>query len=443
MPVHEFSGAAASPLAGNTISTDENFLTIENGAGSGRTLYVWVAWSVQDQSQVYSTPMHLYKCSAMPSGGNVVAKPSVGGGGSSASQVVVRTSRTTDNGSITAITTSGEQDAWRVWPPRIAANAGGHSMGSVWGSPLDRFIELLEGEALLLRHNFSTSPNSTTNSNRRESGMVYWQEFSPDAGQSVTITPGTETDTAQALTFTKAIVKSLVTATETDTAQALSVTKTIFVSITPATETDAAQAVDVDKAVTLGSGTETDTAQALSVSHAIVVTLTAATETDAAQVLSVTKTIFVTITPAAETDTAQAIDVDKSVVIAPSTETDTAQGVAITGPKSILPATESDTAQALDTDKLVTLASALSTDTAQLLQVVHSVSIIPATEADVAQGIAGQVITLVPVGETDTALALSYVLDRIPRYLPDTGDHYGTYREYVRLRPHGWRYPLD
>lgn len=181
MPTLEFSGAFSSPPAGLALDTDENLLTIENGSGSGRTLSVWAAWSVHDQSQQYCLPAHVLKATAMPSGGNTAAKGQVGGGGSSASQVVVRTSRTTDNGAITGITTSSEQTAWRVWPPRLAGGLLAVAMGSMWGSPMDSFIELKEGEALVLRNSFAASPNDGTNTNRRISGMIYWEEYTPDA----------------------------------------------------------------------------------------------------------------------------------------------------------------------------------------------------------------------------------------------------------------------
>lgn len=177
MPTHEFSGAAVSPLAGNTIDTNENMLTIENGAGSGRKVYVWCGFSIQDQIQAYCTPMVVFKCSALPTGGNLVTKPQIGGGGLSASQVVVRASRTTDNGAVTAITTSGESRAWAVWPPTNKGSTHVRGGPSVWGSPMDQFIELLEGEALLLQHAFATSPNDVTNANKRESGMIYWEEW--------------------------------------------------------------------------------------------------------------------------------------------------------------------------------------------------------------------------------------------------------------------------
>lgn len=202
------------------------------------------------------------------------------------------------------------------------------------------------------------------------------------------LTAALETDTAQALSFTKnPISKTLGVAVETDTAQALGFTQgpavsvsinpaletdiaiaisfsqgggDIFVDITAATETDAAQAlVFTQQAIqkTLTQALETDTAQPLAFTQqAIIKSLTQALETDAAQALGFTlgPAISVGITPALETDTAQAFGFTVgpaiSLGITPALETDSAQTLGFTqGPifKTLTPATELDVAQAL------------------------------------------------------------------------------------------------
>lgn len=96
----------------------------------------------------------------------------------------------------------------------------------------------------------------------------------------VSLSPATETDTAQALIASHRVV--LTPATESDAAQALIHYKRVV--LTPATESDAAQALSGYRLVTLSPAIETDTAQALSYTR--VVTLTPAGETDTAVALS-------------------------------------------------------------------------------------------------------------------------------------------------------------
>jgi hypothetical protein len=128
-------------------------------------------------------------------------------------------------------------------------------------------------------------------------------------GTNVNLTPATETDAAQALSFVKPIRKTLTAATSTEAAQVLSVTKPIRKTVTSVTETDAAQVLSVTKPIrkTLTAAAETDAAQALDKDKSD--TLTAATEADAAQALSVTKTIFKALTAATESDAAQVLSI--------------------------------------------------------------------------------------------------------------------------------------
>jgi len=141
--------------------------------------------------------------------------------------------------------------------------------------------------------------------------------------KNVTLTPATETDTAQPLTFTKTIFVTLTPVVETDTAVPLVVTKPIFVSLTPVTETDTA--------VQLLVGAQSKT-------------ITPVTETDTAEPLNFTKTIFVSLTPVVETDTAQGLQLQKSVTLVPATETDSTVPLLKVKSTFLVPATETDTA---------------------------------------------------------------------------------------------------
>jgi hypothetical protein len=249
-----------------------------------------------------------------------------------------------------------------------------------------------------------------------------------EVATAVNLTAATETDTAQAVTFTKTIVKTLTPATETDVAQGLDTDH--YVTPGVAAETDTAQALDTDKALTLTAAVETDTAQAVSFTQeAGGVTLTPAAETDAAQALNVDKTkTLVTatetdaaqslrvpkLTAAAETDTAQALDKDKASTLASATETDSAQALSVTKTifKSLTAATESDAAQAVDKDKSKSLTASSETDTAQAVTVTKTIfkSLTAAVEMDQAQELsisqAGS-FDLVPAQTTDTAQPLS------------------------------------
>lgn len=158
------------------------------------------------------------------------------------------------------------------------------------------------------------------------------------------ITAAVETDTAQALTFTKAAIsKDITAAVETDQAQALSFTQqAIQMAITAAVETDVAQTLTFtqgasDIFVNISPATESDIAQALAFTQqAIQVNLTSATETDAAQALGFTlgPAISKDITAATEIDSAQTLSVLVQPILVninPATELDVAQALSFTG----------------------------------------------------------------------------------------------------------------
>lgn len=88
---------------------------------------------------------------------------------------------------------------------------------------------------------------------------------------------------------------TIVSGTETGTAQALSITKTIYKTITPATATEVAfelvyQQISTEVSITPSS--ETDVAQALAVTRNLYATLTPATETDTAQRITTSDTLI-------------------------------------------------------------------------------------------------------------------------------------------------------
>lgn len=102
-----------------------------------------------------------------------------------------------------------------------------------------------------------------------------------EAAGGVSLTPATETDTAQPLSIASQTFKTLGSAFEFDTPQQLSLLNR---TLGPAVESDVAQSLSVSQAgsVTLASALETDTAQALVFVKPIRKTLVAVLETDAA-----------------------------------------------------------------------------------------------------------------------------------------------------------------
>lgn len=221
-----------------------------------------------------------------------------------------------------------------------------------------------------------------------------------------------ELDAAQALTFSKPIRVSITAAVETSTAQPVTATKTIFTTLVAAVETAAAQAVAFTKTIfkALTSAVEADTAQLLDVDKRVAIA--AAVETDESQPLAYgTLSSTKTITPATETNAAQLLDVDKRATIAAAAETDTAQLVDADKLVTAAAAIETDTSQALDPKKTATIAAAVETDTAQPIDRDKLVTIAPAAETDAAQALSVTKtirVSLVPAIETDAAQLLSF-----------------------------------
>jgi hypothetical protein len=218
----------------------------------------------------------------------------------------------------------------------------------------------------------------------------------PAGAQDFDITAATETDAAQALTFTKTIFKTVTEATETDAAVALSVVKPIVKTITEALEADAAQGVTFSRGVTITPATETDAAQALTFVKTIFKTLTVAAETDEAQALVYVKPILVTLGATTETDEAVLISFTQEggdvieVTLIPADEADSAETLTMYKTLSVTPAEEADEAQAITLQKLVSLGVVTETDAAQVLAFTKTIF-----------------KTLAPASETDTALVLN------------------------------------
>jgi hypothetical protein len=242
--------------------------------------------------------------------------------------------------------------------------------------------------------------------------------------QDVTVGVVTETDTAQALDAVKSV--SVDPAAESGAAQALIFTKPIVKTLGVAAEADAAQALTQgDGPVEIGPAAETDTARPLNVVKPIYKTLGVASETDTPGHLQQVHSV----TPVAETDAAQAVTFEgggNAVTVTPATETDTAQPLsyAVESPTTvdILPAGElvgpppffehipSDVAQALTVVKRATLGTVAETDTAQSLAFEGGstgVTVGPAAETDTALSVTvTKAASFAPVDETDTAQPL-------------------------------------
>lgn len=139
----------------------------------------------------------------------------------------------------------------------------------------------------------------TTDNADDPSGWVYGLS---GGTHSMTLTPVTSTNSAQALTKTKQKILSPALSTQT----AIALTKSKRLSVTPATGTNTAVALTKIKQVVLVPGSETNEAQVLDFSQAGVIskTLTPVVETDSVQTLVAVKTIYKTIVSAEETDNA-------------------------------------------------------------------------------------------------------------------------------------------
>lgn len=161
-----------------------------------------------------------------------------------------------------------------------------------------------------------------------------------------------------------------------------------------AAETDTAQALTGSKAGTLPVAAESDAAQAATGSKAAALAL--AGEQDSAQGLSGTKTAALGV--AVETDAAQDLAGSKETVLGAAASVETAQPLAGAKSATLAPAVEEDAAQALSGAPAVALGVAGSVETAVPLTGSKSAVLSPALEVDTARGLVAP-STVVPSPE--------------------------------------------
>ena len=146
------------------------------------------------------------------------------------------------------------------------------------------------------------------------------------AGQEVTLTRATETESARALGITRVV--ALTRATETDAARTISAQRVVDlarvtetgtartltyargVTLDRATETAVARALSIARGITLGRATETGNARAVSVAH--LADIIRATEADSARTLTVAQALIADLIRAAETDSARDVFAQRS-----------------------------------------------------------------------------------------------------------------------------------
>jgi hypothetical protein len=218
---------------------------------------------------------------------------------------------------------------------------------------------------------------------------------------TVTITPATETNTAQSLDKDK--YRSIVLATEINSSRSLDKDK--YVSLQTANvETNTAQFLNLSKYKTLNNISETDTAQTLSVTKIIYKSITHAIETNSATSLRIPK-----LTPAIETDQAQDFSWKHGAInIAANTETNQAQALTITKRKMLGVNIESDQAIAFTCQKIKSLDLVYESDSARLLTYYKRKSITVALEVDSARQFAHYKNQLITAAlETNQAINLT------------------------------------
>lgn len=241
-----------------------------------------------------------------------------------------------------------------------------------------------------------------------------WQTITvalnPEAGggQKKTLTPATEADAAQPLSFQKPIKKTLTPATEAATAIARTATHKLP-ALTPATETGAAVALTQRKRATFVPAVEADAALAVGLGK--LVDLEPATESDAAVAITFEQggPQDFTLTPATEGDAAVAAGLLKRRTLTAATEAASAVALSVDKVLALVPAVEASVALAPTMRKLHSLAVAVETDAAQPILVTRPRTLSPATETDSARPLAARKrIALSAAQEADSAVAISY-----------------------------------
>jgi hypothetical protein len=176
------------------------------------------------------------------------------------------------------------------------------------------------------------------------------------------------------------------------------------VAIGQATETDTAQAVSKTKALTAGEASETDAVQPVTARKTLL--MPQVVETDMTQPMTVGGAQVITIGQATETDAAQSVTGSKTVAIGQASETSTAQVFSITKARAAAQAEEMDAAQATGRLKAAQIGQAAETDFAQPMTVVGHliVAIGQASEADSAAAVVRlKTVVITAVAETDFA----------------------------------------
>lgn len=257
--------------------------------------------------------------------------------------------------------------------------------------------------------------------------------FTQEGPQEKTLTFALETDTAQLFNIDKQ--KTISSASEIDFSQILNIIHIHYRTLTLISEIDTAQDIAYSQtgSYSIISTQESDSGQSLSITHIHYRTLNYASETEVAQELSFTKTIYKTLVPATETDESRILVIVRAEVISSALETDTAQALSITKIiyKTLIFATESELAQILNISKVIyqSITAATETDVARILNVTHihykilvhavetdtayflllggAENILPAFENDVAQSL--KIPKLIPIDETDIAQPISYI----------------------------------
>lgn len=188
-------------------------------------------------------------------------------------------------------------------------------------------------------------------------------------GTTVTLGLPAETDTAHALTRSKADELGL--AVETDTAHALTRSKTVTLGLP--VDTSTAAALTSSKTRALGLPTETDTSLTLTRSKTVATGLPA--ETDTAHPLS--HTVTVTLGLPVEADTAPPLTATKTITLGLPVETDTVPAVTAAKTHGLGLPVETDTAHPLTTSSSsgVTLGLASETDTAHPLAAAKTITL--------------------------------------------------------------------
>jgi hypothetical protein len=120
-----FSAVTFRTLGAATLT--QNLFTLENGAGSGRTVKVRRLVLQMDATAVLTAVMPLFKTSrttALPTGGTALGKAQFNTSVASAAQIVARGATASDGGAATAITATPGTIIWQQFAMRMHTLVG-------------------------------------------------------------------------------------------------------------------------------------------------------------------------------------------------------------------------------------------------------------------------------------------------------------------------------